>query len=198
MNLTLYTKALKELFTAGKGDCKQFFASNNCVLELAYYNLYNQNPEEAKRLFQTLIEEDIRAHWGMFFTTLCTGKLAGYPSYFELRNFFEIDFNILFTYYLGQYIEEICKSSDWLSVTNPEIYKYIGRVFLKNGYEEYGLYFLEKAKENFYKDPELHYLFAEYFNSTDQKDKALKFAKSCLEILPRYYPAEKLLKELQF
>lgn len=196
MDLALYKKAKLELLTAPNRDCQQFFASNNCELELAYSYLLANEPQKAHELFLSLVEEDIRAHWGAFIASLCSGKVEGYASYLELRNFFEIDFNLFFINYLGNYIEEICKYADWLAVTNPEIYKYIGRVFLKNEYIDFGLYFLQKGFDYFYNDPELHYLLAEYYYSTSEYEKSLKYVKSCLGVLPEYYPAEKLYNKL--
>lgn len=70
----------------------------------------------------------------------------------------EIDLNFLMKYYKGEYVENIIKYSDWLCTINPEVHKYIGRVFLKCGYEQEGLYFLKQAEDYFYNDPELHYL----------------------------------------
>ena len=198
MDYKLYIKAKTELLTAGSDDCQQFFVSNGCVLELAYFNLLHQNLGEAEKLFLSIQEEDIRAHWGAFFSSLCSGSVKGFASYLELRNFFEIDFNLLFLYYLGDYVEEICKYTDWLAVTNPEMYKYIGRVFMKNKYVDFGMYFLEKGLNYFYKDPELHYLLAEHYLSISDKEKSLKYINSCIQVLPGYYPAEKLRKELIF
>lgn len=196
MDYKLYTKAITELLTAENDDCQQFFELNGCILELAYYHLLHQQPNRAQKLFLSLSDKDIRAHWGAFFSSLCTGNVTGYASYLELRNFFEIDFNLLFVYYLGNYVEEICKYTDWLAVTNPEIFKYIGRVFLKNKYYDFGLYFLQQGISNFYNDPELHYLFAEYYLSISDAESADKYTKSCLNILPGYYPALMLQKKL--
>ncbi|MBR6099279.1 hypothetical protein IKP85_05985 [bacterium] len=191
-----YLKAKEELVTAGSDDCQQFFAENGYKLELAYYNLFHQNIPGARKIFLSLSEHDIRAHWGAFFSSLCQGKVEGYSSYLELRNFYEIDFNILFKYYLGNYVEEVCKYIDWLAVSNPEIYKYTGRVFMKNKYYDFGLYFLERGISSFYNDPELHYLLAEYYMSVSDREKAAKYLQSCLKVLPEYYPAEKMIKEL--
>lgn len=196
MDLALYEKAKQELLTASNEGCRQFFVSNNCNLELAYSYLLAQEPQKAQKLFLSLIECDIRAHWGAFLTSLCCEKIEGYVSYLELRNFFEIDFNLFFANYLGAYIESVCKYADWLAVTNPEIYKYIGRVFLKNGYVDFGLFYLEKGINSFYNDPELHYLLAEYFYSIFDYQKSLKYVKSCIGVLPGYYPAEKLYSNI--
>ena len=132
----------------------------------------------------------------LFFAALCESRAEGYPSYFELRNFYEIDLNLLLVNFQGEYVEEVCKYSDWLKTINPEIYKYTARVFLRNDYTDLGIYFLEKAKDYYYNDPELHYLIAEYFVSTKDYNKAQQYLTSCLKILPEYFPAINLQEKI--
>lgn len=196
MDLSEYLKAREELLTAGNPACQQFFADNGCVLEYAYAELIFGNPEQAKKIFLSVAGHDIRAHWGAFLSSMCMGKLEGYPSYMELRNFFEIDLQLLFTYYMGNYVENICNYSDWLFTINPEIYKYIGRVFLKNDYIDIGLNFLKRGKDKFFNDPELHYLLAEYYFRTNKRESAEEYINNCLMILPEYYPAVSLRQKL--
>ncbi|MEE3349770.1 MAG: hypothetical protein VZR09_07000 [Candidatus Gastranaerophilaceae bacterium] len=196
MDLSEYLKAREELLTAGNPACQQFFADNGYVLEYAYAELIFGNPEQAKKIFLSIAGHDIRAHWGAFLSSMCMGKLEGYPSYMELRNFFEIDLQLLFTYYIGNYVENICNYSDWLFTINPEIYKYIGRVFLKNDYIDIGLNFLKRGKDKFFNDPELHYLLAEYYFRTNKHESAEEYINNCLMILPEYYPAISLRQKL--
>ena len=197
MDTTAYLKAKEEMLTATGEDCQHFFYKNNLKLEAAYYELLNKNLPVAKKIFQSIQAEDIRAHWGYFITSLIGGKIEGYPSYFELRNFYEVDLQLFFTYYLGEYIEEICKYTDWLSTINPEIYKYTGRSFLKNQYTDIGIKYLEQAKEKFFNDPELHYLLAEVNMRLKKYPIALKDITNCLNILPNYYPAIEMQKKIQ-
>ena len=119
------------------------------------------------------------------------------PTYFELRNFLEIDLNILIQNGKGQYVQNILGYSEFMSQINPEVYKFIGRVFYNNGLKEEGMYVFEKAKDTFYQDPELHYLIAfAYFEKGDIKN-ALHYTKTCQEVLPEYCPAVMLEKMLQ-
>lgn len=193
----IYSQAKYELLTASGEECQQFFVENDYKLELAYYMLFHKEPLQARKLFLSIIDSDIRAHWGAVFASLCEAKVEGYPSYMELRNFFEIDFNILFTYYLGDYIENICAYIDWLVSINPEMFKYIGRVFMKNKYYDFGLNYLKQGINYFYNDPELHYLLAEYYFLNSDAESAQKYANSCLKVLPDYYPAIAILKKLE-
>ena len=191
-----YSKAKEKLLAAADSDCQQFFIKNSLVLETAYYELLNNKPVNARKLFLQISDMDIRAHWGAFISAMVTGKIDEYPSYFELRNFFEIDLNLFLQRYLGNYVENIVKYLDWLCTINPEVHKFTGRVFLKNGYTEYGLFYLNRAQDYFFQDPELHYLLAEYFVSVNDLDNANISLKNCLKILPEYFPAINLQKKL--
>ena len=178
-------------------DCQRFFVENGYILENAYYELLSENLEKAKNLFRAIKNNDIRAHWADFMISLIEENIKEYPSYFELRNFLEIDLNILLTYFKGNYVEKIIRYCDFLFTINPEVHKYIGRVFYNNGYFEQGMFFLDRAKNYFYHDPELHYLLAYIYYNNNDFAQAQKALDDCLSILPKYFPAENLLKQIQ-
>ena len=79
-------------------SCQQFFVKNGYILENGYYELLSDNIEKAKNLFNAIKDNNIRAHWASFMISLIEENVKEYPSYFELRNFLEIDLNILLTY----------------------------------------------------------------------------------------------------
>ncbi len=192
-----YETAKKKLLTNKDKDCQRFFVENGYILENAYYELLSENLEKAKNLFRAIKNNDIRAHWADFMISLIEENIKEYPSYFELRNFLEIDLNILLTYFKGNYVEKIIRYCDFLFTINPEVHKYIGRVFYNNGYFEQGMFFLDRAKNYFYHDPELHYLLAYIYYNNNDFAQAQKAVDNCLGILPKYFPAENLLKQIQ-
>lgn len=191
-----YQKAKEELLTGKIDDCQQFFVKNGNMLELAYARLLCKDVEGAKKLFSAIENNDIRAHWALFMISLIEGEAQEYPSYFELRNFLEIDLNILITYYKGDYVEKIIRYADYMYTINPEVHKFIGRVLYNNGLVEQGLFFLNRAKSYFYHDPELHYLLGYIYFSQGKLDEAQKALENGLRILPEYYPTENLLKNI--
>lgn len=191
-----YQKAKEELLTGKINDCQQFFVKNGYMLELAYAKLLCEDVEGAKKLFSAIENNDIRAHWALFMISLIEGEAQEYPSYFELRNFLEIDLNILITYYKGDYVEKIIRYADYMYTINPEVHKFIGRVLYNNGLVEQGLFFLNRAKSYFYHDPELHYLLGYIYFSQGKLDEAQKALENGLRILPEYYPTENLLKNI--
>jgi tetratricopeptide (TPR) repeat protein len=195
MNLD-YANAKYNLLNAIGDFGAEFFEINGYTLESAYCHLLNKNLSKAKELFLTISDKDKRAHWGAILVSLCDGKVDDYPSYFELRNFFEVDINIMCKYYLGNFIENICSYSDWLATINPEIYKYLGRIFIKNNYPDIGITFLKRGKDYFFNDPELHFLLAEYYFSNKDFSEAKHALTNCLNILPDYFPAESMLDKI--
>ena len=108
-----YEKAKNKLLTFALDDeCQSFFEKNNCILELAYCNLLKGELEGAENLFKHLLGADPRAHWGSILCGILLNKLAPYPTYFELRNFFEIDINLLINYQRGEFVEELIRYAD--------------------------------------------------------------------------------------
>lgn len=191
-----YQKAKEELLAGKLGDCQQFFAKNGYMLEEAYARLLSNDIAGAKVLFSFIKERDIRAHWALFMISLLEDNVQEYPSYFELRNFLEIDLNILITYYKGDYVEKIIRYADYMYTINPEVHKFIGRVLYNNGLVEQGLFFLNRAKSYFYHDPELHFMLG-YINFSQGKlDDAQNALENGLRVLPEYFPSENLLKKV--
>lgn len=192
-----YQNAKNKLLTADIEGCQQFFQTNGYELEQAYAELLNDNLLKAEAIFSSIADKDIRAHWALVMLSFIEGKVNDYPSYFEIRNFLEIDLNILITYFKGEYVEKIIRYSDYMFTINPEVYKFIGRVFWNNDLKEQALFFLNRAKNYFYHDPELHYLLAVVY--LDKKDylNTFKAVNDCLTVLPDYYPAVDLLNKLK-
>ncbi|MFI3299892.1 MAG: hypothetical protein R3Y28_00580 [Candidatus Gastranaerophilales bacterium] len=189
-----YNKAKQKLLTPDFKSVQQFFVENNYILELAYSKIFEEELEDAKSLLNSINDIDTRAKWTLTMISLIEGKAVNYPTYFQLRNFFEIDLNLLITHYKGEYVENILRYSDSLFNVNTEIYKYIGRVLYINGLKEQGIFFLERAKNYFYNDPELHFCFATINYENKNFDEAMKNIETCLAILPEYFPAINLYK----
>ena len=185
-----YKKAKEKLLTELNYDCQQFFVKKGYILENAYYELLSDNLEKAKNLFSAIKNNDIRAHWACFMISMIEASIKEYPSYFELRNFLEIDLNILIHYFKGDYVEKIVRYADFMFTINPEVHKFIG-------YLEQGMFFLDRAKSYFYHDPELHYLLAYIYYNTNQVEQAKKALEDCIRILPDYFPAVDLLKKIK-
>jgi len=196
MTLNYQIAKEKMLSSSLDDECLDFFEKNDYKLEAAYCYLFEDNLKKAKEYFESLSDSDIRAKWGFFLVNLIEGKVYEYPTYFELRNFLEIDINLLISYYKGDYVEKIAGYADFLFTINPEVNKFIGRVFWNNDLKPQAMFFLDRAKSYFYKDPELHYLLASIYYRENNIEKAEQAANDCLNILPNYYPAVNLLQKI--
>lgn len=191
-----YESAKNMLLASDIKGCQHFFEKKHYLLELGYCALLDDDLDRASKIFKSIRKIDKRANWAAFLVDLLNERFNGYPTYFELRNFLEIDINIFINSYKGDYVEKIASYADFLFTINPEVYKFIGRVFLNNDLEQYGIFFLKRAKDNFYNDPELHFLLAEFYYKHKNYLEAQKSLNSCLKILPGYFPAVNLLKKV--
>ncbi len=166
------------------------------ILENAYCCLVDENLDEAKKNFYLIKEQDIRASWALFMISLIEGNISEYPTYFQLRNFLEIDLSILISYFKGEYVEKIIRYADFMFTINPEVYKFIGRCLYNNNLEPQALFFLEKAKSYFWHDPELHYLLAYIYYQKKDFENTRKSLENCLQILPKYFPALDMMSKI--
>ena len=186
----LYLKYREKFLSGDDNKCRAYFEKNGYYVEFAYCELVLGRLDKAYKIFDKHCKENTRAYWGKFLLQMILNKVSIMPTYFEIRNFLEIDINILLTYKKYNYVEKIISFANFMSEYNPETYKYIGRVLWTNNFIKESLLFLEGGKNILYKDPELHYLLAYiyYYNNKDSS-KALKSLNTALEILPRYFPA---------
>lgn len=189
---------VKKDFLSGKiKGCKTYFENNNYYVEAGYCCIVLDELDKAKELFQKVQEVDTRAKWGLILLQMIKGDILTFPTYFQIRNFLELDLSILILYCKGEYVEKIIRYADFMAYYNPECYKFIGRAFWANNLMSAAMFFLRRAKDKFYQDPELHYLLAYIFYNNDRNiDLAKKALGACLGILPEYAPAKKLYAQI--
>ena len=192
--LSTYEKEKNKMLTSALDDgCQRFFEKNNFLLELGYTKILTEQLNEAKSIFQSICEKDIRAKWALMLVNILLSEPA---IYFEIRNFLEIDLNLLILYEKGDYTQEIINYAEIFSSINPETYKYLGRVFWNNGLDSIGKFFLLKAKDTLYADPELHFLLANVYLKENNIEKTISALDTCISILPQYFPAIDMKRKL--
>lgn len=196
--MTMNYEEVKKDFLSGKiKGCKTYFENNNYYVEAGYCCIVLDELDKAKELFQKVQEVDTRAKWGLILLQMIKGDILTFPTYFQIRNFLELDLSILILYCKGEYVEKILRYADFMAYYNPECYKFIGRAFWANNLMSAAMFFLRRAKDKFYQDPELHYLLAYIFYNNDRNiDLAKKALGACLGILPEYAPAKKLYAQI--
>lgn len=177
-----------------------FFSRNDEInfkplsVEHAYFAILEGDLTTAQAVFESL--DSPRAKWGKALTDILMGYIENYPTYFEIRNFLEIDLDFLIKNEKIDYVELVLGSLEILTDINQEAYKYVARVMLENKFFKAAREYLEKSKNIFYNDPELHFLFAKYYINAREYEKADFHLDECLKILPDYFPAKQLQKEI--
>ena len=92
-------------------------------LEHAYLLILQNDVKSAKKLFQKI--DSPRANWGNIFCDILQGFIKEFPTYFQLRNFLEIDLDFLIKNQKIEYIEQVLGALETLSIANhkcEEIY----------------------------------------------------------------------------
>lgn len=176
-----------------------FFDSNSSsvsiypnTVEHAYVAILDDNLVSAKRVFMQ--NDSPRAKWGISLVSILEGFLDVYPTFFGIRNFLEIDLDFLLKNNKISYVEQVLGSLDILVNINQETYKFVARVMLENKLFTAALKYMEKSKDIYYQDPELHFMLAKYFMLQSQNSLSLFYVNECLKLVPEYYPAI-ILKE---
>lgn len=194
--MTISYSEAKSKILNGDFSVENFLKQEDHLLEYGYCLLLKGKCEEAAKIFGKIARIDFRADWGVKIIQFIQGYVKDVPSYFQIRNFLEIDLNLLIQAGQAQYVENIINGGDLLYSVNPESYKFIARVMLNNDFVDLALYFLDKAKERFYNDPEMHLMLANCYLKKGNKCEAEKSAKACLELLPEYFPAKNFLNKI--
>lgn len=195
MTLDSYNEA-KKGFLSGDLSSEDFFKQNNYLLEYGYCRLLSGDVKSASNAFAQIADKDFRADWAEKLTKFIRGKIIDFPSYFQIRNFLEIDLNLLIKAGQAQFVENIINCSNLFYSINPESYKFIARVMLYNDFTDIAVFYLNKAKGKFYSDPEMHFMLANCYIRNGDTTKAKEALNNCLTIMPGYFPAQKLLESL--
>lgn len=179
-----------------------FFAENNTEfdfkpisVECAYLLILNEDLDSAYGIFKLI--DSPRGHWGMVLVEILKGYTENYPSYFDIRNFLEIDIDFFLKNKKIDYVEQLLGAIDFFAEINQEAYKFVARVMIENKLYNVAKKYLDKSKSVYYKDPELHFMYAKYFLYTHENTYAKYHINECLKILPDYYPAKYLKKEIE-
>ena len=183
------------------GNNKLFFFYENPIMEIrpnsleaAYLAVLNENLDIAKSIFDKI--DSPRAIWGSILVGILEGYIKIYPTYFQIRNFLEIDLDLLLKNEKIPYVEQLIGSAKILTTVNAEIYKYIARTMYVNKLYAAAYKYMVKSKKIYYNDAELHFMLTKYFLHIKDYEQALFYVNECLKLIPDYYPALILKEEI--
>lgn len=189
-----YEEAKKLLENGEAERVIDYFKSNNHQLEYGYACLLTGDLARAESILSPLTSA--RAEWGYKIIPFLKGEHGEFPSFFQIRNFLELDITLFFKYGQIEFIQNILNIADFFQDINRETYKFLGRVLFKHGYYGAAKTFMDKSLSDYYNDVELHYLYVEFYLAHNDKENALKAVNTCLRLNPNYYPAVKTSKAL--
>ena len=188
----------KIYFSQGNFDkAAKIFEKTKNFCEAARCKLIINDIRGAKKLLQKNKEVSPLSDWLDILIRIIEEKVNRLPTFFEVRNFLEVDLSTLFEAGNINFAEKIVNSSEIFVQANSEANKFFARVLYNYNYIGLSRIFLDKSLDIYYNDPETHFLKAQCYIKENQKEEAKKHLNYCLECADNYFPARKLLKEIE-
>lgn len=174
----------------------EYYNKAENIFGCAYCKFLQGDLEEARILSTLIRNSSPSADWLYSITNLLLNNLSFFPSYFQIRNFYEQDLEMLHKYNQQKIIDKLLTITPLLANINREIYKYSARVLYNNKYYEQSKQLLLKSLDIWYKDPETHYMLGEIYEKEKDFDKAIKSYQKSNEATGEYAPAIRKLNLL--
>jgi len=161
MTIMASTGALESLLSGDYLSALEKLNKEDYPLEYAYAVFLAGNFELAKSILATV--DSIRANWLKELILLMTAKKMEAVTYFQIRNFLELDIDLFIKAQKINYLEKLLGYSEVLSEVNKESYKLIGRILFNNHLRSLAKFYLDKYKDEIYYDPELHFIYSKFY-----------------------------------
>lgn len=165
--------------------------------EEGYCYLYGGDKHKADKIWFSKNETSSLLSWAKSLSGYINNKKSGIPTFFQIRNYYETDLDMLINLGFDNYAENLVNSIQYFAYINPELYKLTARVLHNNQYYEFADKFLYTAKEYGEGDTELYVLDARNNIAQNRFFAAIKSLEKALEISDDYMPAKNLLKKLK-
>ncbi len=173
------------------------FKKSKNLFGQAYCCFLTGDFEGAKCFLKPIQESSSAANWLLSLISITEGKEEiTAPSYFQIRNFYEQDLEMLFLYKQKDTVRKILNNNQYFEKYNREIYKYSARVLLNNKIYDTAEKLLKKSLDILYKDPETHYMLGEIYEIKKEYTEAKKEYNKANKITGEYLPAKNKLEKL--
>ncbi len=182
-----------------EGDCinaYNYFMKSNFQYGCGYCKFLQGELEEAENIFQKTDNDSSASRWIMILIQIITDNITKSPTYFQIRNYFEQDMEMLFLYNCYDYIKKVVNKIQYLENYNREIYKYTARVLLNHNCIDIAEKLLKKSLDICYKDPETHYMLGDIYLRSNKILKAKLSYNTAIEVNGDYFPAKNKLNRI--
>jgi tetratricopeptide (TPR) repeat protein len=166
------------------------------LYEFGRCELLQGNISNTQDIWNNIKVDSPASLWGRSLLEFINLYVVHVPTFFQIRAFLEVDLDAMLNANLITYCENLVNGAHLLATSNQESYKFIGRVFVNNNHFDLAHIYLQRAKELCYIDPEVHYLLAMCYLNSKDIDMAKKSLNTSLEKGFGYYPAKRMLAEL--
>ncbi len=161
------------LWNGNLNEAYHWFQKSNYIFGCGYCKFMEEKTDDAKILLKLIKNSSSAVNWLLCLINILENNNTNEnPTYFQIRNFYEQDLNMLFLYKRKEYIKKIIKKIPYFEHFNKEIYKYTARVLLINNYLEPAEKFLKKSLDIFYNDAETHFMLGELYYRKKEFQKA--------------------------
>lgn len=193
-SFNIYAKSA--LYTGNIHESYIFFNKAQNIYGCAYCKFMMGCITESKVLLNLVKDSSPAVRWLLFLIEILEDDISEVPTYFQIRNFYEQDLDILFLYNQRKIINTIVEKNSYIECFNREIYKYTARVLFNNNYIDLAEKFLKKSLNVCYNDPETHFLLGELYLIKKDFIKAKQEFSLSNSVTGEYFPAKNKLKDL--
>ncbi len=186
-----------ELYSGNIIKAYDYFNKAKSIFGCCYCNFLIGNIADTKKILSIIKESSPIVNWLLCVIYIIENSYKEPPTYFQIRNFYEQDLNMLLLYNKKEYFNKLIEGNKYLEYFNKEIYKYTGRVLLYNDDNQKAKHFLTKSLDIFFRDSETHYLLGELYEKEGKIKQAEIEYELANEINNGYFPAIKKLKVLK-
>ena len=194
---SFYLSPAQQLQNGNLDKAEKGFLESGNIYGFAYCKFLKGEIDEAEKLLERMRDLNPFVNWLLCLIDIIKGTKNEIPAYFQVRNFYEQDMNMLIKYENYDFAEEILKNTDYLAQFNKEVYKFAARVFMDNNEYEKAEIFLKESIYLFYNDPESHFMLAETYLALGSKMTAKEEYQKADAVSSGYGPAQNKLKMLE-
>lgn len=173
-------------------QAKDIFLSLNKFYEAGLCFLLLGDLANAKKYWKKDKTNLFASSWGLNVLDYIKLKFKKPSSFLQIRAFYETYIGLLIENNFIEYAQNLINTANELSKSNPEVLKFLSRVLNAYGYDDLSLEFVRRIKEFGYMDPEAFFISSEIYFHRGEYSNALDDLKLILDVLPEYYPANRL------